>query len=215
MNARDYKSFRSNNYYHIYNRGNNKEDIFKEECDYLNFLKRLTMSLGVNDQLAQSFQRGSLVLSEKRPLRINPLPTNAFTILAYCLMPNHFHLLIKQNSDLGIDRLMAKVCSSYAWYFNKKYSRVGNVFQDHFKAKLVENDTYLTYLSAYIHNNPSNPVAYPFSSLPTYIGLNNNKLCDTSIILKYFKNSRNKYKTFVSNFSKNQQINLNSVTFKE
>src|SRR3989344_4815697 len=85
-------------------------------------------------------------------LWVRPIPKGSFTILAYCLMPNHFHILIRQNLKIPIGQLMIKVCTSYAKYFNHKYNRVGNIFQDTFKAKVIETDEYLSYLSAYIHN---------------------------------------------------------------
>lgn len=215
MNARDYKSFRKDHYYHVYNRGNNKEDIFKDSYDYINFLKRFKIGLGISEVPTRRPQRGSLGSTKKQKIRIVSLPENSFTILAYCLMPNHFHFLIRQNSDLGIDRLMAKICSSYAWYFNQRYDRVGNVFQDHFKAKLINSDRYLTYLSAYIHNNPPSPASYPFSSMQTYSESTSDDLCDTSIILKYFGNNRDAYRKFVYDFSSEQLSSLKDLLFKE
>ncbi len=214
MNSRDYKKLRKDCYYHIYNRGNNKQSIFLEPPDYHNFLKRLLICLDTKSQkeFPTKRQRGSFV---ERSLRITPLPPNAFSILAYCLMPNHYHFLIKQNSDIGIDRLISKVCSSYAWYFNRKYSHVGNIFQDHFKAKLVENDAYLTYLSAYIHNNPKSPINYPFSSFKDYLSSKKISLCDTNEILRYFEQDPIRYKKFVLNFSKQNKDMLSPLLFDE
>ncbi len=187
--ARDYKNFRANNYYHVYNRGNNKEPIFFDDQDYQNFLKRLVILLDLKEST----------------LRISPLPRNSYTILAYCLMQNHFHFLIRQNSEIPIDRLIGKLCMSYVKYFNKKYKRVGHLFQDTFKAKLVNKEKYLTYLSAYIHNNPPNPLLYRFSSLSEYLQtdfLPIYRFCNTTIIMSYFDSNPQHYLKFLNETNK-------------
>lgn len=199
MKFRDYKIFRPNNYYHIFNRGNQKQDVFLEEQDFLNFLKRTKIALGqtVTNQL-----------------RITPLPPNSFTILAYCLMPNHYHFLIKQESTISVDRLIAKICTSYAMYFNKKYQKVGNLFQDAFKAKLIEDDSYLTYLSAYIHHNPKN-LNYPFSSFLDYCSGRNGTLCNKNIILNMFQGDPKAYKKFVMDYNPKAEEKIQNLLFEE
>ena len=182
MNTRDYKLFRAGNCYHIYNRGDNKEEIFKEPQDYENFLKRLKLAAGIPIQTT---------------LRIKPCPKDSFYILSYCLMPNHYHILVKQNSEVPIGDLINKVATSYVKYFNAKYRRVGNLFQDIFKAKHIDSDSYLTYVTAYIHNNPADPFRYTYSSLPDYLGLRAGTLCNTEFILNLFKKDRAAYKKFV------------------
>jgi len=82
------------------------------------------------------------------------LPAGAFDLIAYCLMPNHFHLLLKQNSEIPISKLISKICTSFSKYFNLKYERVGSVFQDQFKSVLVESDEQIRWLIEYIHSNP-------------------------------------------------------------
>lgn len=196
MRYRDYKEFRDNSIYHIFNRGNNKQLIFLDEQDYNQFLKRLCLCLGI----VYDFRwQGFSLPSNTDRIRIKPLPKNSFSILVYCLMPNHFHFMIKQNSNIGIDRLILKLCTSYAIYFNRKYNRVGTAFQDAFKAKLVDNDAYAMRLSAYIHANPSKPFSYKYSSLSEYI--NGDKgITDTSFILSLFDNNRKKYQTYVEQY---------------
>ena len=199
MNSRDYKLFRQGQYYHVYNRGNRKEEIFLDNEDYEYFLKRLLILLG------------------KIPcpprLHIKLLPLNSYVILCYCLMDNHFHFLIQQNSDLPITKLITKLTSSYSKYFNKKYKKIGNVFQDTFKCKRVDNDDYLKYLSAYIHNNPENPFEYKYSSLSEYLD-NKETICDTGLILKYFQGSSD-YEKFVKSYSYNSHQKINHLTFEE
>ena len=197
MGYRDYKNFEKGQFYHIFNRGNNKENTFIEAQDYNSFLKRLKIVLSLIPR--PTGPTGTPLLTLK------PLPPGSFTIYSYCLMPNHFHLLIKQNGDTPISKLLLKVCTSYSYYFNKKYKRVGHVFQDQFKAKLVENDIYFTYLTAYIHNNPPQPLLYEFSSFQGVLGIKNDILCDKTLILSMFGDDVENYKKFVIGFSKNQE----------
>src|SRR3989344_4039803 len=96
MNNRDYKISASGQYYHIYNRGNAKQNIFLDDSDYKFFLLRLKQNIFPSE-------------IENKKFRINPLPPNSFSILAYCLMPNHFHFLIRQNRDIPTGKLMLKL----------------------------------------------------------------------------------------------------------
>jgi putative transposase len=206
MYARDYKTFHPGGYYHVFNRGNNKELIFLDQQDFLNFLKRLRIVLNLLPT-PNIRQRGAL--------RVRPLPKNSFSILAYCLMPNHFHFLIQQVSNVMIGELIKKVCVSYAMYFNRKYNRVGNIFQDTFKAKEILNDSYLTYLSAYIHNNPDSALNYPYSSLIEYSKQSLDQICNTEFILKYFDGDKNRYIDFVSGYSDKETEIIKDVLFEE
>lgn len=187
MQYRDYKTFRSGCYYHIFNRGVNKQNIFIDEDDYRQFLKRLKITLGL---LPAQFVK----------IRIKPLPQNTFSILAYCLMPNHFHMLIRQNDELGINKLISKLCTSYSSFINAKYDRVGTLFQDRFKAKLVDNDEYAKNVSAYIHNNPKNPKNYPYSGYKEILGKDTDSICDRALLLSWFNNSKVLYEEFVTAF---------------
>lgn len=189
MKNRDYKQFGQGNYYHIYNRGNNKQNIFIDDEDFTFFLTRL---------------RQNLFPQEDDRLRIIPLPANAFTLMCYCLMPNHFHFLIRQNDQIPTTKLLSKICTSYSIYFNKKYQKVGHVFQDKFKQVLVDDNSYLLWLSAYIHLNPitakitSNPSDYKWSSYPDFIKIRSGDgiLLDKEIILSQFNNSGD-YEDFI------------------
>ena len=183
MKNRDYKNFKRDQIYHIYNRGVNKAAIFLDYKDYLNFLKRLNLLL------SKSF--------DFQNLNIKPFSPDSFSILGYCLMPNHFHIQIRQNSDIPISLLVNKLLTSYVKYFNRKHDRIGQLFQDTFKSKLVEDDRYMLELSKYIHLNPGKgSLWYPYSSLQEYL-IKDPTLCDTSIIMKYFNNSPDLYKKFL------------------
>lgn len=187
MNYRDYKQFAEGGYYHIYNRGNNKQDIFLDDEDRKCFLFRLREAL----------------YPEFVDSRRKPLPKGAFALLAYCLMPNHFHLLIRQNSVVPITELIKKICTGYSKYFNKKHERIGHLFQDQFKAIGIINDSYLLWVSAYIHQNPKiaglikDLPEYPWSSYRDYLSLRSGKLCSKDLILGMVK-SAEEYKKFVS-----------------
>lgn len=206
MNSRDYKIFRSGSYYHIYNRGDNRENIFCDSQDYQNFLKRLAIVMG-EMPIPNAGRRGAL--------RIQSFSKGSFVILAFCLMPNHFHILIKQNGKHSIGQLMSRVCTSYSKYFNRKYNRVGHVFQDIFKSKLIESDEYIVLLSAYIHDNPPNPFVYKYSSISEYLQAKPSHLCDPRFILSLFNKNPKKYKKFVEQYKrdKTKQLSILDLTY--
>lgn len=137
-------------------------------------------------------------------LKYNGNQKELVRIFAYCLMPNHFHLLIQQLIDGGITNFLSNLTNSYTRYFNTKYERVGSLFQGPFKAKLVATDEYLLQLSKYIHRNPyslsqwQNKI-YPYSSYRLYLSPEKNSFCDTDFILSYFStaNPKSSYKSFV------------------
>jgi len=125
-------------------------------------------------------------------------------IICFCLMPNHFHFLLKQLEEEGITIFLKNIQTSYAKYFNIKYERLGPLFQNRFKAILVENDNQSLHLSRYIHLNPYSSLIikkkedllyYPWSSFRQYLGMARG-FCQTEIILEQFKNSE-KYRDFV------------------
>lgn len=195
MNNRDYKQFAAGEHYHLYNRGNGKMDIFRDADDYRFLLSRLEEYLLPPD-------RPMVPIGRVRDQRRKSFPPGSFTLVAYCLMPNHFHFLIRQNSEASLGTLMLNLWSGYSKYFNKRYSRVGSLFQDQFKAIHVHEDTYLKWLSAYIHQNPTvarlvqRPEDYPFSSYRKYLG-DSDALCDADIVLSQFRDAGD-YRSFVS-----------------
>ncbi|PIR74896.1 MAG: hypothetical protein COU35_00015 [Candidatus Magasanikbacteria bacterium CG10_big_fil_rev_8_21_14_0_10_47_10] len=197
MKNRDNKIFRAGEYYHIFNRGVGKTDIFLDESDHIFFLRRLRENV-VPEKVPFSERRepspGGYVRKE--------MPPGSFALICYCLMLNHFHLLIRQETDLPVSKLLLKIGTSYSKYFNQKYERIGGSFQDAFKAVNINTDSYLLWLSAYIHQNPKvaglveNLENYQWSSYPDYIGARNGTLCEKGIILSQFDNKQD-YKKFV------------------
>lgn len=130
-------------YYHLYNRGNSKQVIFHNDEDRYYFQKLL---LNLNTEKRTALRNVSRTVTEG--------DERIVSIGAYCLMPNHFHILVKQEKNNGITLFMKKVLTAYVMYFNKKYSRTGGLFEGRFKSKYVSTDNYLKYLYAYIHLNP-------------------------------------------------------------
>lgn len=126
-------------------------------------------------------------------------------INAYCLMPNHYHLLVKQTKDNGIFNFVRRLSSSCSHYFNKKNERKGGLFEGRFKAVRVETNGQLLHLSRYIHLNPYSSflvndlrslLDYSFSSLPEYLGRTETSICQKGTILNQFPNPED-YKKFV------------------
>ncbi len=194
MNNRDYKEFTKNEIYHIYNRGVGKMNIFKDEEDFKVFLFRLKENL-----FPELIKRSGL---PKSAYRRKVLPPNSFDLISFCLMPNHFHLLIKQNSDISISALVLKLCGGFSKYFNKKHNRVGSLFQDKFKAVRIQKNEQLLWTSLYIHENPlkaglvydlSN---YKWSSYLDYTELQNSNFCKKEMVLGQF----NSPKTYLNYF---------------
>ncbi|MFA6269924.1 MAG: transposase [Candidatus Paceibacterota bacterium] len=207
MNNRDYKEFAKGEIYHIYNRGVGKMNIFKDEEDFKVFLFRLKENL-----FPELIKRRDL---SKSNYRRKILPPNSFDLIAYCLMPNHFHLLIKQNSEISISVLVLKLCGGFSKYFNKKHNRVGSLFQDKFKAVRIQKNKQLMWTSLYIHENPlkaeitSNLSNYKWSSYSDYAGLENNNLCKKEAILGQFNSPKtylNYFKTSENKKIKNKMI---------
>jgi putative transposase len=144
-------------YYHIYNRGVEKRLIFQDDADYqvfLNLLKRYLDGAPHKDASGRQYEW----LHDRLEL------------LAYCLLPNHYHLLIYVHDELAMTRLLRGAITSYTGYFNKKYQRVGPLFQDRYKASHILNDAYLQHISRYIHLNPKDWQQWEYSSLPYYLG---------------------------------------------
>lgn len=136
-------------YYHIHNRGNSKQKIFHDKEDYLRFISLLYIS-----NSSESFNLYDLNRDTNFNVyeieRINPL----VNIGAFCLMPNHFHVLITEKTGGGISKFMQKLSTAYSMYYNKKYERTGGLFEGKFKSQHADTDQHLKYLFSYIHLNP-------------------------------------------------------------
>lgn len=140
-------SFVPREYYHIYNRGNSKQKIFHDKEDYMHFVGLLYVC-------NQNGNFKSDNLAKNQGLFSVEINDQIVQIGAYCLMPNHFHILITTSEDDAISKFMLKLTTAYVMYYNKKYKRTGSLFEGKFKAEHVSNDRYLKYLFSYIHLNP-------------------------------------------------------------
>jgi len=141
-------SFATGEFYHLYNRGTEKRNIFTSRADRDRFLALLYLAnqIGATDLKLQG--RTLLEIVGERD------GTPLVEIVAYCLMPNHFHLLVRELEDGGISKFMQKLTTGYTMYFNKWHERSGALFQGKFKATHVSDDRYMRYLISYIHLNP-------------------------------------------------------------
>ncbi|OGG54012.1 hypothetical protein A2851_01775 [Candidatus Kaiserbacteria bacterium RIFCSPHIGHO2_01_FULL_53_29] len=138
--------------YHIYNRGAGKQKIFLDATDYKRFLALLLLGNNTeNIHLSnlRKYQGPSLthVFEEKVDYSLTD-------VLAYSLLPNHFHLVIRQKSDDGITSFMKRVCTAYSMYFNLKYGHSGTLFQGRFKSSHLDTDPYFKWIFPYVHLNP-------------------------------------------------------------
>ena len=175
-------SFSISEYYHIYNRGTDKRVIFLDEEDYQRFMNLLYLCNSQNSIVFREIPIGEAYENERGGTLVD--------IGAYCLMPNHFHILIREKIENGVSLFMKKLLTGYTMYFNTKYARSGGLYEGPFRATHVTEDRYLKYLFSYIHLNPVKIIdpkwkedgiadrdgakdflsKYAYSSYPEYLG---------------------------------------------
>ena len=193
--------------YHVYNRGVDKRDVFLDEEDYARFLTSMREFNVINPigslyQKSFSEKQGE-ALGSKSPIGLlEPKAEQELVeIVCYCLNPNHYHFILKQKIERGVEKFMHKVSMGYTNYFNKKYKRSGSLFQGPFKSIHIESNEYLLYLSAYVNKNNFihgyNLDDWKYSSLLDYLGKRSGKLCNKEIILGQFNNDVEQYSEFL------------------
>ena len=169
--------FLPNNYYHIYNRGANKAEIFCDHKDYLFLLKH------IKDHIRE-FQ---------------------ITVIAYCLMSNHFHFILRQDGQPKISDFMQAVFHKYSMTFNQVHNRSGTLFEGPFRAILIDEDEYLLHLCRYIHRNPLEAgivralEQWPYSNYAEFLGKRQGTLIDDEFVKLNF-GSPEAYEDFVLNY---------------
>lgn len=181
------KEYGENCYYHIYNRGANRTEIFHDEEDYsvfLNILKRHLSQRPCFDRVGREYRHLKKDIS----------------LLCYCLMPNHFHLLIYNKSKNGIELLMRSLATTYSMYYNKKYKHSGHIFQGVYKASLIEVEQYLDHISRYIHRNPKNYKTYDYSSYKALVGSWDVEWLDKEEFWNIFEGTTEEYKEFLDDY---------------
>lgn len=214
-----------NGYYHIYNRGVEKRKIFQDTQDYKVFLNYLKEYLSPPPELKTLTTTFTLQGSTFKGVPRQPKNYHdKIVLLAYCLIPNHFHLLIKQVEKGVMKNFMQSLLTRYSMYFNKKYERVGTLFQGIYKATLINDESYLLHLSRYIHLNPfeySPVLVRAYSSYAEYLGKRKTKWINTKLILSFFDQAKltilkktNSYKDFVEKYKKDSKEILGDLVLE-
>lgn len=208
--SRNY-TFSPGEFYHVYNRGVDKRTIYLDDADHKRFSLLLYLSNSTDAVHIDKVGRGSTSPDYYEIER----PGELVDVVAYCHMPNHFHILIKEKADLGISKFMQKLSTGYTMYFNKRYERTGSLFQGKFKASQASSDQYLKYLFSYIHLNPVKLIqpnwkergiynlsktkefldSYNHSSFHDYVGKirKENAIVNTNAYPGYFQNVNEMY----------------------
>ena len=216
--------FVENEHYHIYSRGVEKRKIFLNTKDYNRFVALLYImnqnaSFRMDNFLRENKNDLKNIFKEKRERTL-------VSILGYCLMPNHFHLILHENTEGGISKFMAKLLTAYSMYFNTKYQRSGPLFTRPFRSEHIKNESQYMYIFSYVHLNPISIFdkkwkeegiknkkeaedfleKYQLSSYQDF--LNNNRLesviVDFSLIPKYIKDEKLDFKTYEKSFCENR-----------
>lgn len=186
--------FRSatNEYFHVYNRGVNKNSIFDQPRNYDFFLKKVSAAL----------------------------TPNGINVICFCLMPNHFHFLLEQVSSDGISYFMRQTCNGYAKALNKQRGQTGHVFESKYKIKLVENDEYLLWLSRYIHCNPKEAglvqsiTDWKYSSYGDFVDSRKFAFVNSGVVLSQFQ-SPSDYQQFVEGEDREEPQGFSKYLFDE
>lgn len=171
------------NYYHIYNRGARQKSIFREQANYLFVLEKMGKYCKVLD----------------------------LTPIAYCLLPTHYHFLIRQNGENPAGLLPQRVFNSYTKAYNKRYQQSGTLFEHRYQAKHVPNEKYLLHLCRYIHVNPVKDGIvggledWPYSNYLEWIGARNGKLFDREFVDTYVETPED-YSTFVLDYLLSREL---------
>lgn len=235
------EAFTVGSYVHVYNRGNRKEPIVRDKKDRWHFLQLLfycnsDLSLLNPIRTMQTMDRKNQI-SQNPFLWPDHLPARnpLVKILCFVLLENHFHLLLKEIQEGGISLFMRKLGTGMAMHFNKKYQEVGRLFQNSYRARTIDKDEYLTYLSVYIQlkncfelyphglKQAINEfdkafewaVQYPYCSLGDYAGARNSLIIDKEVLGEIFPTPQ-EYRAFAKQcmLRMNLQARLGSLTFE-
>ncbi len=172
------KRYIKDSYYHIYNRGVEKRVIFNDEQDYRVFINYLHEYLSPKDELIDQLSKSTDFKSKEKVIKLQQMNNfhGNINMIAFCLMPNHFHFLVKQKDANAIDSFMNSLATRYTMYFNRKYDRVGSLYQGVYKAVSVTSAEQLLYLTRYIHlqaleqqNQGEALQTHLYSSYPVYL----------------------------------------------
>ncbi|MBI4037556.1 transposase [Candidatus Curtissbacteria bacterium] len=194
------RTFEENAAFHVFHRGIEKRKVFVDKQDYDRFLKYVSIYLSPLDVILIKYPYLEIRLQAKNL-------SKEIDLIAFCLMPNHFHFLIFQKSRDGISKFMKQLLNGYTKYFNRKYDRAGNLFEGRFKAVSVKDDELMLHISRYIHLNPlvagltEDVYGFPWSSLQYYTNKTRVQSIDflsTDLVLSKFKKEKD-YRNFIDN----------------
>jgi len=191
-------------FYHLYNRGNDKREIFLDTHDYNRFTMLLYLCNTTEPLDIRSYFNEGRTFVELFGIHRKEILTD---IGAYCMMPNHFHILCREKTEGGISLFMQKLSTGYSMYFNKKHSRTGSLFEGRFKASHVDNDEYLKYLFSYIHLNPIKIIDNEWKK---------NNIFDRGNAQKYLSEYKySSYLDYTSDAKRKEGLILNKDSFPE
>ncbi len=197
--------FAEGEYYHVYNRGVDKRSIFNDQEDverFLQCMEEFNVTEPIGSLYENSFRRdqlggraSKLIADEEDALLVE--------FIAYCLNPNHYHFVLKQIAERGIEKIMHKMGTGHTMFFNNKYERSGSLFQGRFKAIHIDSNEYLLHVSAYVNLNDrahqlggeTPKLVRSRSSWGEYTDAKTNGICEKEIVLGQFRN-RDEYKEF-------------------
>ncbi len=185
-------------FYHIYNRGTDKRNIFSDQEDVDRFFQSMS-EFNTMNPIGSIYENSRLKLKGKNK---DNSDSKLVDFVTYSLVENHYHFILKQISKKGIEKFIQRLGNGYTKYFNNKHKRSGALFQGKYKAKHIDSDDYLLHLSVYVNlNQRIHQFGHPmsklrlYSSWGEYTGESNNKICEKSIILDRY-NSRKEYIKF-------------------
>ena len=187
---RDVVTWQPGMYYHLYNRGAHQSSLFREPANYLFTISKIKQYAG----------------------------SHRISAIAYCLMPTHYHVLVRQDGDHPAGTLPQLVFNSYTKAYNKAYSHSGTLFEGRFRAKPIQSSSHLLHLCRYIHGNPvkdglvADPAEWPYSNYLECIGERDGKLVDAEFIQRQFGGTQ-EYRSFVLEYLKTRDLPEDVRTF--
>jgi len=194
-------------YYHVFNRGVEKRKTFIDTTDFNRFITTcIYYRFPTPPVKLSTYLEATKQMRVTHNENLKKITTRLVNIHCYCLMPNHFHFLLRQSEAGGISNFLMKITDSYTKYFNKRYNRVGPLFQGTFKSVLIENEEEFLHVSRYIQLNPytantsmtiKDCLTYPWSSARNYF-TEQSSFIDTTPILSSFKTGKEGYKEFIA-----------------
>ncbi|MDP2668450.1 MAG: transposase [bacterium] len=202
-------SFIKGEFYHVYSHAIGGLDLFKSDSDYKRFLSTLFLANGTRDIPRLDRSDDLNLVWGLRDAKIN-IGDSLVDVIGFCLMSNHFHILLREKKDGNISIFMHRILVSFAKYFNLKHERRGHVFERTFDAKHLQDDNYIMRALAYIHLNTKDlkgwkkkEAKYPWSSFQDYVGENRwGNLLKTNFAMDYFDSNKNELKRFIESARK-------------